>query len=158
LGYSGRVDYLRSVSFVLPGAVIAALCMQAAVSMSAIYVNLRLKAAEQERSVPPLAAAYFRNTVRVLFVGGILFLALASADAVTHLTAPNPVLARVFGYGSGLALIVCSFALILHGGVDRHLKLLSRLTRRAYPPAGGFGVGIAAWGMVLVTMHGGVWA
>lgn len=151
------MDFLRALSFVLPGTLVASLCMQAAVSMSAIYVDLRLKAAEQQRSVPPLAAAYFRNTIRVLFVGGLLYISTAAADAIAHITSPDAVLNRVFGYGSAVALIVCSFALLLHGGVDRHLKLLGSIRRRAYPPLGAAGICIAAWGMVLVTLYGGVW-
>jgi hypothetical protein len=152
------MDILRPLSFVVPATVVAALSLQGAISMSAIYAELRLKAAEQQRDVPPFVAVYFRNTVRVLFVGAALFLGLASADAVTQATTPNPALARIFGYGSGVSLLVCSFAVLLHGGVDRHLKLLSRLSRLAYPPAGVLGIGIAAWGMALVTMHGGIWA
>jgi hypothetical protein len=152
------MEILRPLSFVLPGAVIAVLCLQASVSLSAIYAELRLKAAEQSRDVPPLAASYFRNTVRVLFVGGVLFMGMASADAVTRITSEDPVLARAFGYGSGLALLVCSFALLLHGGVDRHLKLLRREMRLAYLPSGVIGIGVAAWGMVLVTWHGGIWS
>lgn len=150
------MDWLLAISYVAPGTLVAGVAIHAAVKLSVAYSELRQKASSQERMVPPLVSAYFSNTVRVLFGSAALFVGAAIADAVFSYAAPAPLPARAFGYGSALCLLVCGFALLLQGGVDKHLKLLGGL-RWLHMPAGMAGIGAAAWGMSLVTRHGGVW-
>ncbi|MCA8914725.1 MAG: hypothetical protein KDB90_04870 [Planctomycetes bacterium] len=148
---------ILSLSYALPGAVVGALALQAAVSLSALYTGLKIKAAEQQQDVPPLAALYFRNTVRVLFVTAVGYMGLAAADAIVFMTAPATVWSRVLGYGSGMLLLVCGFALLVQSSVDRHLKLLPPKSRIAHLVAGLVGVLTATGGMMLVTWKGGIW-
>jgi hypothetical protein len=151
------MELLQALCYLLPGALIAGLAVHAAIALSAIFTQLRLKAAEKAEPMPPLVRAYFRNTVRVLFVSAALFIVLAGADGVLHVASPDAVVSRALGYASGLALLICSFALMIQGGVDRHLKLLPRRSRVGQTIGGVAGVATAAWGMVLVTLEGGVW-
>jgi len=150
------MDWPQAISYAAPATAVAGIAIHAAVKLSGAYVALRLKAADQQRGVPPLVSAYFSNTVRVLFGSAALFFGAAIADAILSFAAPAPVLARAFGYGGALCLLVCGFALLLQGGVDRHLKLLGGL-RWLHMGAGMAGIGAAAWGMTVVTRHGGVW-
>ncbi|MCB9895988.1 MAG: hypothetical protein H6839_16260 [Planctomycetes bacterium] len=148
---------MLSLAYAAPGAIVSAVALQAAVNLSTIYTGLKLKATEQRLAVPPLAAVYFRNTVRVLFMTAVGYMALAAADAIVFLTGPVHVWSRVLGYGSGMLLLVCAFALLLQSSVDRHLKLLSRNIRIVHLATGIVGTLAAAWGMMLVTWKGGVW-
>jgi hypothetical protein len=108
--------------------------------------------------VPPLVEAYFRSTSKVLLVCPVLYLGLTGADLVLSLAATDRAVAVMLGYAAGLALMVASFVLLLQGTVERRLKLQDLFSRRAYPIAGVLGMGIAAWGMTLVTVQGRVWA
>jgi hypothetical protein len=148
---------MLSLLYALPGAVVAGLALQAAINLSAIYTGFKLKAAEQEMPVPPLAASYFRNTVKLLFMTAVGHLGLSAGDAVVALVAPGKLASRMLGYGGGMLLLVCAFGLLLQANVDRHLKLMSRRVRWTHLAAGMFGCTAAAWGMMLVTWKGGIW-
>lgn len=147
--------YIYALLFVVPGSITAGIALHAAVSLSATFTDLRLKAAEQERDVPPLAALYFRNTVRVLFVTCVLYLVSAVADVLMSTFAEQRL--GLVGYASGVILLVCGFVLLLQGRTDGHLKLMKPKERLAHSIAGLLGIASAAWGMILVTWLGSVW-
>jgi len=144
-----------ALAYVIPGSAASGVALQAAVSLSAAYTDLKLKAAEQQRDVPPLAAAYFRNTVRVLFVTAVAYFLAAGADLLLSAFADHR--AGILGYGSGVVLLVCAFGLLLQARTDGHLKLLKPGERRLHTIAGLVGIAAAAWGMILVTLRGSVW-
>lgn len=146
---------LFGLLYVVPGSLVAGVALQAAVALSAAYTDLRLKAAEQERDVPPIAALYFRNTVRVLFVTAVVFLLSAGADVLISAFAEHK--SGLLGYGTGVILLVCGFALLVQGRTDSHLKLMKAKERFAHTFAGLLGIVAAAWGMVLVTWQGSIW-
>ena len=141
--------------YVVPASLVAGVALQAAVALSAAYTDLRLKAAEQDRDVPPVAALYFRNTVRVLFVTAVVFLLSAGADVLISAFAEQN--SGLLGYGTGVILLVCGFALLVQGRTDSHLKLMKPRERQAHTFAGLLGIAAAAWGMVLVTWKGSIW-
>ena len=141
--------------YVLPGSLVAGIATQASVALSAAYTDLKLKAAEQGRDVPPLAAAYFRNTVRVLFVTAVAFFFAAGADVLT--SAFSETSTGLLGYGSGAIMLVCGFGLLVQGRTDKHLKLLQPKERLIHTAGGLAGMATAAWGMILVTWLGSVW-
>lgn len=153
---AGMLEHrLYAMLFIVPGTAAASVALQASVALSAAYAGLRLKAAEQNRDVPPLAAVYFRNAVRVLFVTGAGFFLAAGADVLVSAFSDMP--AGLLGYTSGAVLLVCGFGLLLHGRTDGHLKLLRPRERLLHTLAGLVGILAAAWGMVLVTWKGTVW-
>lgn len=145
----------RAIAYVLSGAVVAGVALQCSIALSASYTDLRLKAAEQQREVPPLAALYFRNTVRVLFVTALGFLLGAGADAALSAFAGQRL--GLLGYGSGVLLLVCGFALLLQARTDSHLKLLKPHERLIHTIGGMGGIAAACGGMILVTWRGSVW-
>ena len=147
---------IAALAFTVPGSIAAALALQAAANLSGQYVSLKVKAAEHNQAVPPLVAVYFRNTVRLLFITGLAFIALAATDAVLALLKVETP-SRLLGYAGGLALLVCGFGLLLQGSVDRHLKLHPGRWRFIYVLAGAAGIAAAAWGMMIVTLNGRVW-
>lgn len=152
------MELLRSLSFVVPGCLVAAVALRAGAGLRATLAALAARAAEQQRQVPPLVDAYFRGTSKVLLVCPVLYLGLVGADVAVSLAAAGHGVARILGYACGLVLMVSSFVLLMQGTVDRRLKLQDLFARRAYPIAGGLGMCIAAWGMTLVTVQGRVWA
>src|SRR5690606_35407739 len=132
---------IQSLTYTVPGAVVAALALQAAVSLSATYAELRAKAAENQYPVPTLVAAYFEGAVRLLFVAAVFHLGLSGTDAVlAGLNVDAP--AKLLGYAGAMALLVCGFAVLLQGSVDKHLKLHPGRWRLVHTLAGI--VGIAA--------------
>lgn len=149
---------LPALAYLLPAAFTAGVALQAAVALSATFNQLKAKALEQGLAVPPLAALYFRSTVRVLFVTSVLFLLLAGGDALAHLLGGGRGAARILGYASTLNLLICSFGLLLQASVDRQLKLHTGRSRMLHAVAGVAGTTSAGWGMILVSWHGGVWA
>lgn len=148
---------LPPIAYLLPGAFTAGVALQTSVALAATFTQLKEKAAGQGLAVPPLAALYFRSAVRVLFVTGVLFLLLAGGDALAHLLGGGRVVALILGYGSGVNLLICSFGLLLQASVDRQLKLHAGRSRVLQAIAGVAGTAAAAWGMILVSWHGGVW-
>lgn len=149
---------LPALAYLLPAAFTAGVALQAAVALSATFNQLKAKALEQGLAVPPLAALYFRSTVRVLFVTSVLFLLLAGGDALAHLLGGGRGAARILGYSSALSVLICAFGLLLQASVDRQLKLHNNRSRLLQACAGVAGTAAAAWGMLLVSWHGGVWA
>jgi hypothetical protein len=147
---------LLALAYLLPGAFTAGAAVHAAIALSASFTQLKGKASEQGIAVPPLAALYFRTTVRVLFVTGMLFLLLAGGDALLHLLAERRG-ALILGYGGGVSLLICAFGLLLQASVDRQLKLQPGRARLLQLIAGLAGTGAASWGMILVAWQGGVW-
>ena len=147
---------IQALTYTVPGAVVAALALQAAVSLSAAYAALRAKAAENNQPVPPLVAVYFRNAVRLLFVSAAFHLGLSGTDAVlAGLKVDAP--AKLLGYAGALALLVCGFAVLLQGSVDKHLRLHPGRWRLVHTLAVVVGIAAAAWGMVIVTLHDRIW-
>ena len=147
---------IHALTYTVPGAVAAALALPAAVSLSATYAALRAKAAECQHPVPTLVAAYFKGSVRLLFVAAVSHLGLSGTDAVlAGLNVEAP--ARLLGYAGALALLVRGFAVVLQGSVDKHLKLHTGRWRLVHSLAGIIGIAAAAWGMVIVTLHNGIW-
>lgn len=149
---------LSAFAFLLPGVLAAAVALQTAVALNASFTQLKAKAAGQGIGVPPLAALYFRSTLRVLFVTGALFLLLAGGDALMQLLGGWRSARQILGYSSSLSLLICSFGLLLQASVDRQLKLQPGRVRALQWLAGTVGTAAAAWGMILVSWHGGVWA
>lgn len=151
------VRSLYSLAYVLPATAVALIALHAAASLAGIFRGLKGKAAEQGLGVPPLVQLYFRSATRTLFVSGVLFVLLAAGDLAVHVAERNAAPGRLLGYGSGMVLLVCGFALLLQGGVDRHLKLLSAKARLLHAAAGLAGIATACWGMALVTWKDAVW-
>lgn len=149
---------LPPLAYLLPAAFTAGVALQAAVALSATFNQLKAKALEQGLAVPPLAALYFRSTVRVLFVTDVLFVLLAGGDALAHLLGGGRGAARILGYSSALSVLICAFGLLLQASVDRQLKLHNKRSRLLQAFAGVAGTAAAAWGLMLVSWHGGVWA
>ena len=148
---------LISLSYFVPAALVAALALRSSVTLGGIFSDLKKTAAGQQLGVPPLVAIYFRTTIRTLFVSGVLhYLALLGDAAVSRLQ-PSLFSARLLGYGSAVVLLVCGFALMVHGGADRQLKLQSQRMRIAQLVGGLLGICDAVWGIALVTWQGGIW-
>ncbi|MCA8937301.1 MAG: hypothetical protein KDB68_13970 [Planctomycetes bacterium] len=148
---------ILSLSYVVPGALIAGLALQVGAALGGVFTTLRARATEQQLPVPPLVRIYFRATMRTLFVTALLFMLTAGADLVFFFVRPATLTAHLLGYSSGLLLLVCGFTLLLQGGVDRHLKLFSARMRLAQSLGGVGGIAAATWGIALITWRGGVW-
>ncbi|MCA8913527.1 MAG: hypothetical protein KDB82_17710 [Planctomycetes bacterium] len=148
---------LLSLSYVAPAVGVAAIALQAAGALAGTFTELKAKAAEQELGVPPLVRIYFRSTLRTLYVSGLLALLAMVGDVVLHAARPSLLTAHIFGYSSALLMLVCGFALLVEGGVDRQLKLFSGRARTLHSLAGAGGMAAGAWGVALVTWQGGVW-
>ena len=76
---------------------------------------------------------------------------------VLHMFRPSLLTAHIFGYSSGLLMLVCGFARLVQGGVDRQLKLFSTRARLLHSLAGAAGMIAGGWGVALITWQGGVW-
>lgn len=147
----------HALLFAVPGVAVAAIALHGAVGLSAIFTRLKKETLAQDLPVPVFVALYFRNTVRVLFFAAIGFVLVGLADVVAARAGGGSTLALIFGYASGLLLLVCALALLLQSSVDRHLKLLPGRVRGMQFIAGVVGAAAACWGMMLVTQYSGIW-
>lgn len=148
---------LLAMAYLVPGAMIALLALHAGAALSATYRELAAGAAEAGRDMPTPVTLYFKHVSRVLSATALLFLAVICGDALVSHLAHDRLLLRVLGYGGGVVLLVCCFALLLHGTADRQLRLRPRGWRWAYIFGGAAGIGVAGYGMALVTWHDTVW-